>query len=167
MIKCGLLLCYSSGSLHEVSSLNLTGVATSKLGCGHGPWPRCLLFSHPAGYRGSGTPQEGNQTATPIDNLPPELLKAAGDSILQSLAGLLRAIWEKKSTPQDWRTALIIPVLKKGDAAVCSNYRGISLLLIAFKNTRSSHLDRLEAAYTGRKPSRLQKKAKSSSASPL
>ena len=82
-----------------------------------------------------------------IDNLPPELFKAIGDSILQQ-AGLLRKIWEGKSTPQDWKTELIIPVFIKRDAAVCSNYRSTSLLPTAFKKLEAVFKDKLQAAYT-------------------
>ena len=35
--------------------------------------------------------------------------------------------------PSDWNFSAICPVLKKGDHTICDNYRGVSLLSIAYK----------------------------------
>ena len=42
---------------------------------------------------------------------------------------------------------MITPIFKKGDRANCSNYRGISLFLIAFKILQAVVKNRLEPAY--------------------
>jgi hypothetical protein len=35
--------------------------------------------------------------------------------------------------PEEWNIAIVIPLFKKGDRAVCDNYRGISLLCTVYK----------------------------------
>ena len=35
--------------------------------------------------------------------------------------------------PLDWRSAIIVPIYKKGSRKVCKNYRGLSLLSIPGK----------------------------------
>ena len=38
-------------------------------------------------------------------------------------------IWKIQQRPQDWKTSVYIPVLKKGNAKECSNYHTIALIL--------------------------------------
>lgn len=42
-------------------------------------------------------------------------------------------VWNSGRAPLDWKKALIVPVLKKGDSIDMDNYRGISLLSNAGK----------------------------------
>ena len=81
------------------------------------------------------------------DGLAPELYRNGGATLLDRLATLLRTIWEKECIPSAWRMAVIIPVFKKGDKTVCSNYRGISLLNIALKILEAVILRRLCPKY--------------------
>ena len=46
--------------------------------------------------------------------------------------------------PSDWSPSVLCPVLKKGDATNCANYRGISLLSIAYKILSSVLCERLK-----------------------
>ena len=46
--------------------------------------------------------------------------------------------------PDDWNLSVLCPVFKKGDPSVCSNYRGISLLSIAYKVLSSVICERLK-----------------------
>ena len=43
---------------------------------------------------------------------------------------LYNLAWEKKEIPKEWSNAIIH---KRGDATICDNYRGISLMCVAAK----------------------------------
>ena len=38
---------------------------------------------------------------------------------------LFNSVWKD---PEEWRDAILVPILKKGDLTKCDNWRGISLL---------------------------------------
>jgi len=74
----------------------------------------------------------GNKT-TGIDELPTELIKAAGKAVITALTALCQQIWESNVWPQEWRKSLFLPLPKKGDLRLCSTYRTIALILHASK----------------------------------
>jgi hypothetical protein len=74
----------------------------------------------------------GNK-ATGIDELPIELIKAAGEAVITALTALCQQIWESNVWPQEWRRSLFLPLPKKGDLRLCSNYRTIALIPHASK----------------------------------
>ncbi|KAK3516187.1 hypothetical protein QTP70_005689 [Hemibagrus guttatus] len=41
--------------------------------------------------------------------------------------------WRSGTVPLDWATGVVVPLFKKGDRRVCSNYRGITLLSLPGK----------------------------------
>jgi sorting nexin-29 len=46
---------------------------------------------------------------------------------------LIEEVWETEQIPQEWSTALICPIHKKGNKLECSIFLGISLLNAAYK----------------------------------
>jgi exonuclease III len=46
---------------------------------------------------------------------------------------LIAAMWATGTVPPRWAEAVVVPILKKGDASRCDNYRGISLIEIITK----------------------------------
>ena len=66
--------------------------------------------------------------ATGPDGISQVLLKEAALSITPSLTKLLNFSLDKSIFPSDWKKAHVTPILKGGDASLCSNYRPISLL---------------------------------------
>ena len=74
----------------------------------------------------------GNK-ATVVDELPIELIKAAGEAAITGLTALCQQIWESNEWPQEWRRSLVLPLPKKGDLRLCSNYRTIALIPHASK----------------------------------
>ena len=71
---------------------------------------------------------KNNKTVWP-DLLPAEVFKAGGNELVRSMHRLICIIWLEESMPSDWN----ISTLKNGDPTIYANYRGISLLPIAYK----------------------------------
>ncbi|BDA47039.1 probable craniofacial development protein 2 at N-terminal half [Coccomyxa sp. Obi] len=63
----------------------------------------------------------------------PEMLKYGGEGTARWLHHVISVAWDSGEAPSDWKKALLVPVLKKGDTTKLDNYRGISLLSIAGK----------------------------------
>jgi sorting nexin-29 len=74
-----------------------------------------------------------NNTAPGIDLILAELVKFAGPEYVKHLHQLIAKIWITETIPEEWYLSTVCPIYKKSDAMVCSNYRGISLLCIAYK----------------------------------
>ena len=68
-----------------------------------------------------------------IDNIPAELIKAAGTSGAKVMLRICNAIWRKNEWPKEWGTSIFIPLPKKGDTRECKNNRTISLIPHASK----------------------------------
>lgn len=66
--------------------------------------------------------------AAGYDGIKSEQLKYIGEEGIKILHILFNLIWKEKKIPEDWEKAIILPIYKKGDNRVCTNYRGISLL---------------------------------------
>jgi hypothetical protein len=61
--------------------------------------------------------------ATGVDNLPIELIKAVEEPAITALTALCQQIWTNNSWPQEWKRSIFLPLPKKGDLRLCSNYR--------------------------------------------
>jgi hypothetical protein len=67
------------------------------------------------------------------DQISNELIKQGGHELLSRVYRILVAVWQSETMPEEWRTGLLIPLLKKGDPTQCNNYRGIMLLNTTYK----------------------------------
>ena len=74
-----------------------------------------------------------NYKAPGSDGIPAELYKCGGDVIAIAMLDVLAQVWLDETLPIDWNKGIICPIHKKGDQLECSNYRGITLLNIAYK----------------------------------
>ncbi|KAK3508205.1 hypothetical protein QTP70_017467 [Hemibagrus guttatus] len=68
-----------------------------------------------------------------VEEIPPEYLKSLDVVGLSWLTRLCNIAWRSGTVPLDWATGVVIPLFKKGDRRVCSNYRGITLLSLPGK----------------------------------
>ena len=71
--------------------------------------------------------------AAGIDNIPTLVLKELSDVLAYPLSRIFQASMKKGVFPQQWKTALVVPVFKKGDKTNPSNYRPVALLPVMSK----------------------------------
>jgi hypothetical protein len=71
--------------------------------------------------------------ATGVDELPIELIKAAGEAAITSLRALCQQIWKSNMSPQEWRRTLFLLLPEKGELRLYSSYRTIALIPHASK----------------------------------
>jgi hypothetical protein len=69
-----------------------------------------------------------NNRAPGKDLIAAELIKHGGSMLRRRIHRLIEEVWETEQMPQEWSTALICPIHKKGNKLECSNYQGISFL---------------------------------------
>ena len=62
------------------------------------------------------------------DGIPVELFQILKDDAVKVLHSICQQIWKTQQWPQDWKRSSFIPIPKKGNAKVCSNYRTIALI---------------------------------------
>jgi sorting nexin-29 len=72
------------------------------------------------------------------------LFKTAWKDIMKEMQSLISDIWRNEQIPNNWKTGIICPIFKKGDIGIESNYRGISLLDLAYTVLPMALLRRLE-----------------------
>ena len=67
------------------------------------------------------------------DETTVELFQILKDDAVKVLHSICQQIWKTQQGPQDWKRSVFIPILKKGNAKECSNYRTIALISRASK----------------------------------
>ena len=60
--------------------------------------------------------------------IPVELFQILKDDAVKVLHSICQQIWKAQQWPQDWKRLVFIPVLKRGNAKECSNYRTIAFI---------------------------------------
>ena len=66
--------------------------------------------------------------ATGVDGISDELFQILKDNDVKVLHSICQQIWKTQQWPQDWKWSVFIPIPKKGNANVCSNYNIIALI---------------------------------------
>ena len=77
------------------------------------------------------------------DEIHPRILKEAATSIAPALAQLYNTSLKSHDVPDEWRTALITAIFKKGDKSDPGNYRPVSLTCIICKILESIIYDHI------------------------
>ena len=57
------------------------------------------------------------------DDIYSEMIKHGGQPAIAWLHRVIAAVWQEGCAPEEWRQSIIVPIFKKGDAAICDNYR--------------------------------------------
>ena len=71
-----------------------------------------------------------NGKAAGKDEVTGEMIKGGGDRVVDWILMLFNIVFESGAVPEDWRSAVIVPLHKgKRERTECSNYRGISMLI--------------------------------------
>lgn len=84
-----------------------------------------------------------NGKAPGLDNIQAELIKA-GDAAANLLHPLIQQVWHEERVPNEWKKGIIVKIPKKGDATLCSNWRGITLLSVPSKVLARIILNRIQ-----------------------
>jgi len=71
--------------------------------------------------------------ATGPDSISPRFLKEMAHPLAPALTLIFQASLDQGTIPDDWKTANVTPIYKKGDKSQPSNYRPISLTSVACK----------------------------------
>ena len=79
-----------------------------------------------------------------IDGITAEIMKADMETSTRYLEKLFTSIWNQEVIPPEWNKGLIVKIPKKGDRAVCDNYRGITLLSVPSKVFSRAVIQRIQ-----------------------
>ena len=85
-----------------------------------------------------------NGKAAGVDNIVAELLKADIKTTTQKLHEIIQMISQNEVMPHEWLKGLIVTLPKKGNLKECTNWRGITLLVIASKVLGKILIERLK-----------------------
>ena len=71
--------------------------------------------------------------ATGPVSIPSFILKSAADQLAPILTDIFQTSIDTGEVPQDWRDANIVPLFKKNERHLASNYRPVSLTSITLR----------------------------------
>ena len=99
--------------------------------CDHSPRAR-----HPGMWSQVGLESTATNKASSwneLEGIPAELFQILKDDAVKVLHSIRQQIWKTQQWPQDWKRSVFIPIPKKGNAKVYSNYCTIALISHASK----------------------------------
>ncbi len=74
-----------------------------------------------------------NNRAPGEDGIPAEVYKTCLDSLGPRLHRTITKVWLCEAILNNWSETVLLPLFKKGDKRICSDYRGISLIDVGAK----------------------------------
>ena len=75
-----------------------------------------------------------NGKAAGKDEITGKIIKGGSDKVVDWIWRLSNIVYESSVVPEDWRSAVIVPLYKgKREKSDCKNYRDISLLSVVIK----------------------------------
>lgn len=84
-----------------------------------------------------------NNKAPGENSIVAELLKKGGTMLVSQITEVIKTIWKTETIPEEWKTAIVCPIFKKGNPTKTENYRGISLLDTCYKILTTLILERI------------------------
>ena len=82
--------------------------------------------------------------ATGLDNvISAEALKHGEESLRAQIHEICNQVYESNMAPSQWKSSILVPVPKKGNLQLMTNYRGISLMSILAKVYNTVLLNRI------------------------
>ena len=75
------------------------------------------------------------------DGIPAELFQILKVDSVTVLHSILQQSWKTQQWPQDWKSSIFTPILKKSSAKECSNYQIIALISHASKAKQQLELN--------------------------
>ena len=63
--------------------------------------------------------------AAGTDEITAEVIKAAGQPMIEMLERVSLKVWDEKQSPKDWSRMLVAPIYKKGSKRDPASYRAI------------------------------------------
>ncbi|XP_033216952.1 uncharacterized protein LOC117172817 [Belonocnema kinseyi] len=73
------------------------------------------------------------EKATGKDGLENEALKYGGSGVREKMWGIRNKVWEEEGWPEEWKTGLLVPLIKKVQGKKVYEYRGITLMSVGYK----------------------------------
>ncbi|XP_051155795.1 uncharacterized protein LOC127278239 [Leptopilina boulardi] len=67
------------------------------------------------------------------DGMESESLMWGGDVVDEELLDVVRRVWGVEGWSEDWKTGVIVPLVKKGEGKTVEEYRGITLMPVGYK----------------------------------
>ena len=89
--------------------------------------------------------QKSNKAAGLEDAITAKALQGGGDIMAEVLHSFCNEVYATLIPPDKWITNAIIPLPRKGDLSLMTNYRGISLISIAAKVCNKILLNRIRS----------------------
>ena len=125
-VKANILNDQFAGAFTEEDTSSLPSLGPS-------PFPDVPAFE--IGTAGVKKPLRGLKPhkASGQDNIPTRFLKEAANELAPALCLILTASLNQGYVPDDWKTADVTPIFKKGDRSTPTNYRPISLTAVCCK----------------------------------
>jgi hypothetical protein len=77
------------------------------------------------------------------DGIDAMIWQSGPEALFDDLYILIVQIWNSEHFPDDWKKSILIPIFKKGDKTLCKNYRGITLIDVAYKIVEAIVLSRI------------------------
>ncbi|KAE9537576.1 hypothetical protein AGLY_006599 [Aphis glycines] len=84
-----------------------------------------------------------NNKAPGENSIVAKLLKKGGTMLVSKITEVIKIVWKTETIPEEWKTAIICPIFKKGNPTRTENYKGISLLDTCYKILTTLILERL------------------------